>query len=92
VARSTAKDANVAGRTEGDSDLELLLVKDKDNLIAKVGRISAPVVMDLLAVVLGESNLMGQEATKLLSGTWSTWLTPSSSRIGHQTVPILAAL
>jgi hypothetical protein len=64
VARDTAKYSNVAGRTEGDSDLELLLVKDKDNLIAKVGRISAPVVMDLLAVVLGESNLMGQEATK----------------------------
>jgi hypothetical protein len=30
-----------------------LFVKDKDNLIAKVGRVSAPVVMDLLAVVLG---------------------------------------
>jgi hypothetical protein len=64
VARSTAKNPNIAGRTEGDGDLELLLVKDKDNLIAKVGRISAPVVMDLLAVVLGDSNFMGQEATK----------------------------
>jgi hypothetical protein len=53
VARSTAKDTNVAGGTEGDGDLELLLVEDKDNLIAKVGRVSAPVVMDLLAVVLG---------------------------------------
>jgi hypothetical protein len=68
VARSTAKYSNVAGRTEGDSDLELLLVKDKDNLIAKVGRISAPVVMDLLAVVLGDSNLIRQEATKYVSG------------------------
>jgi hypothetical protein len=53
VARSTAKNTNVAGRTEWDGDLELLLVKDKDNLIAKVGRVSAPSVMDLLAVVLG---------------------------------------
>jgi hypothetical protein len=53
VSRSTAKDTHVAGRTEGDGDLELLLAKDKDNLIAKVGRVSAPVVMDLLAVVLG---------------------------------------
>jgi hypothetical protein len=53
VARSNAKDSNVAGRTEWDSDLELLLVEDKDNLIAKVGRVSAPVVMNLLAVVLG---------------------------------------
>jgi hypothetical protein len=26
---------------------------NKDNLIAKVGRVSAPVVMDLLDVVLG---------------------------------------
>jgi hypothetical protein len=42
-----------AGRTEWDGDLELLLVKDKDNLVAKVGRVSTPVVMDLLAVVLG---------------------------------------
>jgi hypothetical protein len=50
---NTAKDSNLAGRTEGDGDLELLLVKDKDNLVAKVGRVSAPVVMDLLAVVLG---------------------------------------
>jgi hypothetical protein len=47
------KNTNVAGRTEWDGDLELLLVEDKDNLIAKVGRVSAPVVMDLLAVVLG---------------------------------------
>jgi hypothetical protein len=47
------KDTNVAGRTEWNSDLELLLVEDKDNLIAKVGRVSAPVIMDLLAVVLG---------------------------------------
>jgi hypothetical protein len=53
VARSTAKDTNVAGRTEWNSDLELLLVEDKDNLIAKVGRVSTPVVIDLLAVVLG---------------------------------------
>jgi hypothetical protein len=53
VARSTAKDSNIAGRTEGDGDMELLLVKDKDNLVAKVGRVSAHVVMDLLAVVLG---------------------------------------
>jgi hypothetical protein len=53
VARSTAKDTNVAGRTEWNSDLELLLVKDKDNLIAKVGRVSTPVIMALLAVVLG---------------------------------------
>jgi hypothetical protein len=45
--------SNIAGRTEGDGDLELLLVDDKDNLVAKVGRVSAPVVMDLLAVVLG---------------------------------------
>ncbi len=53
MARSTAKDANVAGRTEWNSDLELLFVEDKDNLIAKVGRESTPVIMDLLAVVLG---------------------------------------
>jgi hypothetical protein len=53
VARSSANNSNIAGRTEGDGDLELLLVKDKDNLIAKVGRVSTPVVMDLLAVVLG---------------------------------------
>jgi hypothetical protein len=53
VARSTAKDTNVAERTEGGGDLELLLVEDKDNLVAKVGRVSAPVVMDLLVVVLG---------------------------------------
>jgi hypothetical protein len=53
VARSTAKNPNIAGRTEWNGDLELLLVKDKDNLIAKVGRVSTPVVMDLLAVVLG---------------------------------------
>jgi hypothetical protein len=53
VARSTAKNPNVSGRTEWDGDLELLLVKDKENLIAKVGRVSPPVVMDLLAVVLG---------------------------------------
>jgi hypothetical protein len=53
VARSTAKYSNVAGGTEWDSDLELLLVEDKDNLVAKVGRVSASVVMDLLAVVLG---------------------------------------
>jgi hypothetical protein len=53
VARSTAKDTNLARRTEWDGDLELLLVKDKDILIAKVGTVSAPVVMDLLAVVLG---------------------------------------
>jgi hypothetical protein len=53
VARSTAKDTNDAGRTEWDGDLELLLVEDKDNLVAKVGRVSAPVVLDLLAVVLG---------------------------------------
>jgi hypothetical protein len=53
VARSTAKSTNVAGRTEWNSDRELLLVEDKYNLIAKVGRVSAPVVMDLLAVVLG---------------------------------------
>jgi hypothetical protein len=53
LARSTAKNPNVAGGTEGGGDLELLLVEDKDNLIAKVGRVSAPVVMDLLAVVLG---------------------------------------
>jgi hypothetical protein len=64
VARSTAKDTNVAGWAEWNGDLELLLVEDKDNLIAKVGRVSAPVVMDMLAVVLGDSNLMGQEATK----------------------------
>jgi hypothetical protein len=38
VARSTAKDTNVAGRTEWDGDLELLLVEDKDNLVAKVDR------------------------------------------------------
>jgi hypothetical protein len=44
---------NVAGRTEWDGDLELLLVEDKDNLITKVGRVSASVVMDLLAVLLG---------------------------------------
>jgi hypothetical protein len=53
VARSTAKDTNVAGRTEWEGDLELLLVEDKDHLVAKVGRVSAPVAMDLLAVVLG---------------------------------------
>jgi hypothetical protein len=52
VAWSTAKDSNVAGMTKWDGDLELLLVKDKDNLITKAGRVSAPVVMDLLAVVL----------------------------------------
>jgi hypothetical protein len=52
VARSTAKDTNVAGRTEWDGDPELLLVEDKDILAAKVGRVSAPVVMDLLAVML----------------------------------------
>ena len=51
--QGTAKNPNVAGRTEGDGDLELLLVEDKDNLIAKVGRVSTPVIMDLLAVVLG---------------------------------------
>jgi hypothetical protein len=28
-------------------------LKDKDNLIDKVGRVSTPVIMDLLAVVLG---------------------------------------
>jgi hypothetical protein len=44
---------NVAGGTEWDGDLEPLLVEDKDNLIAKVGRVSAPVVKDLLVVVLG---------------------------------------
>jgi hypothetical protein len=43
---------NING-TEWNGDLELLLVEDKDNLVAKVGRVSAPVVMDLLAVVLG---------------------------------------
>ena len=53
VARSTAKNPNIAGRTEGDGDLELLLVKDKENLITKVGRVSTPLVMYLLAVVLG---------------------------------------
>jgi hypothetical protein len=53
VARSTEKNPNIAGRTEWNGDLELLLVKDKDNLIGKVGRLSTPVVMDLLAVVLG---------------------------------------
>jgi hypothetical protein len=53
VSRSTAKNTNDAGRTEWDGDLELLLVEDKENLIAKVGRVSPPVVMDLLAVVLG---------------------------------------
>jgi hypothetical protein len=53
VARSTAKDTNVAGGTEWNGDLELLLVEDKDNLVTKVGRVSAPVVIDLLAVVLG---------------------------------------
>jgi hypothetical protein len=52
VARSTVKDTNVAGRTEWNGDLELLLVEDKDNLVAKVSRVSAPVVMDLLALVL----------------------------------------
>jgi hypothetical protein len=53
VARSTAKNTNIAGRTEWNGDLELLLVEDKDNLVAKVGSVSTPVVMDLLAVVLG---------------------------------------
>ena len=53
MARSTAKDTNIAGGTEGNGDLELLLVEDKDNLVSKVGRVSAPVVIDLLAVVLG---------------------------------------
>jgi hypothetical protein len=53
VSRSTAKNPNVAGRTAWDSDLELLFVEDKDNLIAKIGRVSIPVIMDLLAVVLG---------------------------------------
>jgi hypothetical protein len=53
VARINAKDTNVAGGTEWDGDLELLLVEDKDNLVAKVGRVSTPVIMDLLAVVLG---------------------------------------
>jgi hypothetical protein len=53
VARSTAKNPNFAGRTEWNGDLELRLVKEKDNLIAKVGRVSAPVVMDLLAVGVG---------------------------------------
>jgi hypothetical protein len=53
VARSTANNPGIAGRTEWNGDLELLLVKDKDNLIAKVGRVSTPVVMHLLAVVLG---------------------------------------
>ena len=43
---------NVAGRTEWNGELELLLVEDKDNLVAKVGRVSAPVVLDLLTVVL----------------------------------------
>jgi hypothetical protein len=47
VARSTAKNPNIAARTEWIGDLELLLVKDKDNLIAKIGRVSTPVVMDL---------------------------------------------
>jgi hypothetical protein len=51
--KARAKDTNLARRTEWDGDLELLLVKDKDILIAKVGTVSAPVVMDLLAVVLG---------------------------------------
>jgi hypothetical protein len=44
---------NLAGGTEWNGELELLLVEDKDNLFTKVGRVSAPVVMDLLAVVLG---------------------------------------
>jgi hypothetical protein len=53
VARSTEKNPNVAGRTEWNGDLELLLVEEKDNVIAKVGRVSTPVIMDMLAVVLG---------------------------------------
>jgi hypothetical protein len=53
VARSTANDTNIAGGIEGNGDLELLLVEDKDNLVTKVGGVSASVVIDLLAVVLG---------------------------------------
>jgi hypothetical protein len=53
VARSTANDSNIAGGIEGNGDLELLLVEDKDNLVTEVGGVSASVVIDLLAVVLG---------------------------------------
>jgi hypothetical protein len=50
VARSTMR--RIPTLTEWNGDLELLLVEDKDNLVAKVGRVSAHVVMNLLAVVL----------------------------------------
>ena len=53
MARRTSNDPNIAGGIEGNGDLKLLLVEDKDNLVAKVGGVSASVVIDLLAVVLG---------------------------------------
>ena len=49
---STANDAHIGSRAEGQGGLKLAAMKDKEHLIAVVGGVGARMVLDLLTVVL----------------------------------------
>ena len=52
VARGAAQDTNIGAFREGHGGSKLAFVKDKEDLVIIVGRESAAMIMDLLAVVL----------------------------------------
>lgn len=52
VARGTEQDVNVGDRGQGHGGFESTTIPDKDNLISKVVRVHAVVVIELLTVML----------------------------------------
>ena len=66
---STANDAHIGSRAEGQGSLKLTAMKDKEHLIAVVGGVGATMVLDLLTVVLRRQQAHGTGSH--IVGVWN---------------------